>query len=78
MFAGPKSILKEIFGKIAQSRKGAMGSREIKAIFSKIGWKHEYHFPEESLKTWKAEEKIYGQEMKKYGFIKKNRKEALS
>jgi len=70
MFAGPKGIPKEISEKITQSIKEAMGSQEIKDIFTKIGWEHEYYPPEECLKIWKTEEKIYGQEMKKYGFIK--------
>lgn len=70
MFAGPKGLPKEISGKIAQSIKEAMNSQEVKDIFTKIGWEHEYYHPEECLKIWKAEEKEYGREMKKYGFIK--------
>jgi tripartite-type tricarboxylate transporter receptor subunit TctC len=70
MFAGPKGLPKEISQKITQSVKETMGNQEITDIFTKIGWEPEYHSPEECLQIWKAEEKMYGQEMKKYGFIK--------
>jgi tripartite-type tricarboxylate transporter receptor subunit TctC len=70
MFAGPKGLPPEVAEKIAKSIKEAMENQEVKDIFTKIGWEHEYHPSEECLKIWKAEEKMYGQEMKKYGFIK--------
>jgi tripartite-type tricarboxylate transporter receptor subunit TctC len=70
MFAGPKDLPSEVADKISKSIKEAMESQEIKDIFTKIGWEYEYYPPQECLKIWKAEEKMYGREMKKYGFIK--------
>jgi tripartite-type tricarboxylate transporter receptor subunit TctC len=70
MFAGPKGLPPEVASKIAKSIKDAMENQETKDIFTRIGWEHEYHPPEECLKIWKVEEKMLGQEMKKYGFVK--------
>lgn len=70
MFAGPKGLPPEVADKIAKSIKEAIETQEVKDIFTKIGWEQEYRSSEECVKNWKAEEKTYGQEMKKYGFIK--------
>jgi tripartite-type tricarboxylate transporter receptor subunit TctC len=69
-FAAPKGLPEAIAQRLVKVLKETSQSKEVEAIFHKMGWEYDYRGPQECVDLWKEQEVMFGNEMKKLGMIK--------
>jgi tripartite-type tricarboxylate transporter receptor subunit TctC len=69
-FAAPKGIPAEVATKLTKAIKESAKSKEVEAVFHKMGWEYAYEPPEGCVRMWKEDAGMFGEEMRKLGVIK--------